>query len=193
MWTPAAPRVAAGHPPALPVALPGTACWAPGPPFPVAPLLCPPGDPLLPSPASSRLLPSPLPPGGRSEPPQGAHCLGDESSGPIPAGRLPSPCPLQGSVLLGSDCPPRLDSQNPRLPRLARQCSPVCLSPLRGFKVDGTGQLVLLLPVTRGAQYLLGAQERGALGSVLMGRFTAAHLGAPCSLALNALPPSLPI
>ena len=40
----------------------------------------------------------------------------------------------------------------------------MCLSLLGGFKVDGTGQLVLLLPVIRGAWYHWGLRKEGLWG-----------------------------
>lgn len=98
-------RRSGGPPPALPVALPGTACWAPGPPFPVVPLLRPRGDPLLPRPESSCLLFAPQLLEAGQNPGKAPVAWETSHQGPIPAGRLPSPRPLQGSVLLGLDWP----------------------------------------------------------------------------------------
>ena len=114
-----APRAAKGHPPALPVALPGTACWtlvllSPWPLF-CVPQVTP----------CSQVLHPPVcypPPHLREagQNPSKAPIAWETShQGPIPAGRLSLPCPLQSSVLLDSDCPHRLHSQNPHLPQFS--------------------------------------------------------------------------
>ena len=150
---------------------PGLPSGPSAPPFPVAPLLCPPGDPC----SKSCILPSatsPSPPGGRSAPLQGARCLGDgviRAPSPAhprwaPALTLPSAGlrpPRLGLAPLVWTLAPLVGRGSALIPPALR-CSPACLSLPRAFKAEEPGSLscFCLWPVGPGTSWRSG--ERGS-------------------------------